>query len=124
MDLTGKRVFLSGPMTGQEHNNVSLFAAAYAIVKKELGASFVYSPAQAWLNERNEISEEKTHDMYMLDCIHELTRRDYTGRPYYALLVSLPDWHRSDGAAHERDVAEHCGIPCIDLQDLIVDGVL
>ena len=124
MDLTGKRVFLSGPMTGQEHNNVSLFATAYAIVKKERGASFVYSPAQAWLNERNEICEEKTHDMYMLDCIHELTRRDYTGRPYYDLLVSLPDWHRSDGAAHERDVAEHCGIPCIDLQDLIVDGAL
>lgn len=123
MDLEGKRVFLSGPMTGREHFNVAAFATAHAIVK-EHGARFVYNPAIQWLQERKEEAEGKTHEDYMLDCVNELTRRDFRNKPYYDILVSLPDWYHSEGAAHERDVAEHCGIECIDLEALVVDGAL
>lgn len=124
MNLEGKRVFLSGPMTGCRHYNVAQFATAHAIVAKDRGAAHVFNPAQKWVNEREEFARGKTHEDYMLDCVHELTRRDFRGKPYYDLLVSLPNWHMSEGAAHERDVAEHCGIECVDLETLVMDGAL
>lgn len=117
MDLRGKRVFLSGPMTGLEHNNIAAFAVAHALAH-ESHAARVYNPAQMWANEPEGTYEDKTHEDYMLDCVNELTRRDYRGKPTYDLLVSLPGWRESDGASHERDVAEHCGIPCVELDDL------
>ena len=123
MKLDGKRVFLSGPMTGHRHNNAAAFATAHAIVK-ELGAGFVYNPATAWLSQRKEWEEVKRHEDYMLDCVHELTRRDFRGKPYYDLLVSLQDWHTSEGASHERDVAEHCGINVADLEALVMEAEL
>lgn len=117
MNLNGKRVFLSGPMTGYPHYNVAEFATAHAIVKAQ-GATAIYDPAQQWLNEHAEIAKEKTHADYMLDCIHELTRRDYRGKPYYDMLVSIGDWHMSDGATQERQVAVSCGIQCCNLGDI------
>lgn len=117
MSLNGKRVFLSGPMTGYLHYNVAEFATAHAIVKAQ-GAAAVYDPAQQWLNERAEIAKHRTHADYMLDCIHELTRRDYRGKPYYDMLVSIGDWCMRDGATQERQVAVSCGIECCSFGDI------
>lgn len=121
MDLKGRRVFLSGPMTGLPHHNVDEFAQAHSIVK-EAGADVVYDPGYAWLYERADVAKGKTHEDYMLDCIHELTRRAYTGKPYYDVLVSVGRWWESDGATKERDVAEACGIECVDVDTILWDA--
>ena len=122
IEIEHKRVFLSGPMTGCKYNNVAEFARAHAIVKLA-GATSVYNPAHQWLMERADAAEGKRHEDYMLDCVNELTRRNYDGKPYYHLLVSLPNWWMSEGAEHERDVAEHCGIECVDLDAIEADLV-
>lgn len=121
MDLKGKKVFLSGPMTGYPHYNVEAFAQAHAIVK-EAGADFVYDPAYVWLKERADVAAGKEHEDYMLDCIHELTRRGFTGPSYYDVLVSIGRWWESDGATKEREVAEACGIECVDLDAIVWDA--
>ena len=118
--IEGKRVFLSGPMSGIEHYNIAEFAKAHAAVH-ELGASEVYNPAFAWLNTPLERARDIPHERWMLKCVYELTRPAYGAKegPYYDLLVSLPGWKRSDGAAWERATAEQCGIVCVDLDDVL-----
>lgn len=115
--VEGKTCFLSGPMTGIEHYNVCEFARANAILK-ELGARRVYNPALMWLNERSDISGERTHEDYMLDCLHELTRRDFTGKPTYQVMVQLQGWKESDGARCEHVTASCIGILCVEMTEL------
>jgi hypothetical protein len=124
MNLEGKNVFLSGGMSGYEHYNVEAFANAHAIVH-ELGAKCVYDPAFAWLHEPLADGEKKTHEDYMLKCLHELTRPKYCGKEgaFYDLLVSLPHWGKSKGAMAERAAAEACGIPCVELDELYLAQV-
>lgn len=114
MNLQDKTVFLSGPMTGKEHYNVSEFGRAHAICK-EHGARFVYNPAWMWLIEHD--SQGKRYEDYMLKCLHELTR-DFMKANYYDCLVLLPGWSNSPGARAEYDVAVACGIPVIDIIDV------
>ncbi len=121
MNLAGKNVFLSGPMTGYDHNNIEAFARAHAIVH-EAGAASVYNPAFAWISMRLEDASEKTHEDWMLKCVSELTRSKYCGEcgPFYDLLVSLPFWEKSEGAVHERACAEQCGIRAVDLSEILL----
>lgn len=114
--LEGKRVFLSGPMTGIEHNNVDSFALAHAICK-EHGAAYVYNPAAAWLRETAEESAGKTHQDYLARTLRELTRIDW-GDSMYDYVVLLPGWAESEGARTEYEVARACGIKTIDLCDI------
>lgn len=125
IDVRGKRVFISGPMTGKWHCNVAEFATAHARLK-EAGAAYVFNPAIGYLCQRQEVAALKTHGDYMCDCIHELTDRrkrtqgwEYVIPMAYDLLVSLPGWEDSDGAATERAVAEACGIEVADLSEVI-----
>ncbi len=120
MNLHGKNVYLSGPMTGRENYNVKAFAAAHALVR-ELGAKSVYDPALAWLESDPSQDDKSTHSTYMLRSISQLTRPrcTYEDGPYYDLLVALPDWEESGGALLEHACAENCGITCVELSDLM-----
>ncbi len=124
IDVKGKRVFLSGPMTGIENYNVAAFAEAHARMK-EAGADHVFDPAVAYLCQRQDAAAAKRHGDYLADCIHELTSRQKRTQGWepliplkYDLLVSLPGWEESDGATLERDVAESCGITTCELEEV------
>ena len=119
--VAGMNCFISGPMSGIESYNVDAFCLCHAKLKR-LGANKVYNPAIRWLEER---CPERTHEDYMLDCIHELTGsecRTILGPDdpprTYSVIVMLPGWEGSIGAATERMVAEACGIDVVLLSDL------
>lgn len=132
VDLNGKTVFLSGPMSGIKNMNVEVFAAAHHIVRN-LGARAVYNPAIEYLTTDPEYGD-RTHEQWMAQCIHEITKMEYNGhlagylnvsgnrsylyRPKYDVLISLPNWHDSDGACIERRVAQACGIECYNLNEI------
>lgn len=125
IDVKGKRVFLSGPITGMPHHNVGAFAEAHDDLKVA-GAEYVFNPALGYLCQRQGLATLKTHDDYMTDCIHELTDRRKRTQGWedviprkYDMLVSLPGWEDSNGATKERVVAEACGIECHDLDEVI-----
>ena len=116
--VSGKDVFLSGPMTGKEHYNVGAFADAHALLK-DLGARSVYNPGIEYLLEPASESEQCTHEHYMRRCIHELTSGvSMEGPARYDLVVLLPGWEESVGATEERAVARWCGIPVVELGDV------
>ena len=124
IDVHGKRIFLSGPITGTEHHNVAAFAEAHERLK-EAGASYVFDPAVGYLYQRQSLASAKTHEDYMTDCLHELTDRKKRTQGWeeviprkYDLLVSLPGWEGSDGASTERVVADACGIDVCDLREV------
>ena len=119
MNLAGKNVFLSGPMTGLKHNNVDDFARAHAIVR-ELGAKHVYNPAYMWLSQPLVMDDRTTHEEYMRRCVYELSRPAYgaVNVPYYEAVVFLDGWCDSPGANLEHEVAQACGIPCVFIGDL------
>lgn len=125
IDLKGKNVFLSGPMTGCSYNNVEEFARAHAIVRS-LGAASIYNPAFAWLGQPLQDDERLTHEDYMSRCCWELARRSRLGdepRRYYDYLVQLDGWYCSGGAALEEKIAEALGIEIvtlIELQELMI----
>lgn len=115
IDVRGKRVFLSGPMSDDpETYHLHDFADAHLALKRA-GVAEVYDPAIEWLME---YGPTRSHEDYMCDCLHALTG-DCWKRPYYDMLVSIPGWHVSEGAKHERLVAAWCGIPCYELKDVV-----
>lgn len=107
--IEGKRVFLSGPMTGHKHFNVAAFVDAH-ITLVDAGAKSVYDPALRWLNADTDITARKTHEEYMRESIHMLT-----APVGWDVVVLLPGWEDSEGAVHEAAVAEACGIPRVEL---------
>ena len=124
VQLTGKTVFLSGPMSGIRHYNVDMFATAHAICK-EAGARRIFDPALTWLTTRD---DEREHEVYMRRCVNELTTSKYRSDTHgyvpapdenrYDMLVQLWDWEQSDGAVLEAQVARACGIECVFIGDV------
>ena len=117
IDVENSFVFLAGPMTGIRNYNAGAFVDAHALMK-EMRAACVYNPAIAWLQEPPCISDEKTHDDYLLQTIGELTKHDELGERMYDLVVMLPGWEKSPGACTERDVALAVGIPVFGLEEV------
>ena len=116
IDIKGKNVFLSGPMTGLEHYNVEAFAKAHAQLK-ELGAKHVYNPGISYLT-----SEKKeSHEYWMRRCVHEMTYGYHDGAPY-DLVVQLKGWSKSEGCRTEAQVASACGIPCVTMKRVLKDA--
>lgn len=113
MDLTGKHVFLSGPITGIEDYNSKAFEEAE---KKaiSLGATAVYNPTAQ--------TKDKTqsHEFYMLLSISELSRlkEELPLKPFYDYVVYLDGTEKSKGAALELFVAHEIGIKYISLEEL------
>lgn len=103
--IRDKRVFLSGPMTGIEHNNACEFARAHAMCK-EIGAYTVWDPVIEWLMESQ---SDGSHEHYMRRALKELTGN------HYNVILMLPGWADSEGAKTERIVAEACGIEVVEL---------
>ena len=125
IDVTDKMIFLSGPITGKEHNNVAAFAVATERLR-EAGAAYVYNPAHKSSNAHSEKRSHMTHKDYLLDTIHELTERKKRSQTWewviprkYDMLVLLDGWQDSDGARMERAVALECGIPVYELFDVL-----
>lgn len=123
VDVSGKNVFISGPMTGYENYNERAFTTLH-IRLKLLGAETVYNPILQWVCEPQRISEKRTHESYMLECVQEISRMRDDGSPFYDMLVQLPGWRASEGARVEDVVAESCGIERVPAFDVPhVEGV-
>ena len=120
-NLVGRNVFLSGPMTGHEDCNIAGFTKAHLLVRR-LGAADVFDQAQEWLSSSEAEANARSHESYMLECLHELTRRDEDGNAYYDAVIQLPGWEASEGARMEESVAKACGIPVIDLSRMLAES--
>lgn len=115
-DLHGRRVYLSGPMTGIEDLNRGPFNDAQKVLE-EHGAE-VYNPAR--LSERwapEETRPQSDREQALHQDLRELLRMDADG-PYYDAVARLHGWAASDGATLENAVAKHVGIPCFDLDEV------
>ena len=109
----GKRVFISGPMTGMPDWNRAEFDRAERELR-ELDAAAVYNPA---FMAPREGESALAHEWYMARTLNVLTRLDYAAdpsRPFYDAVVLLDGWWKSDGATLERAVAEAIGIDVIE----------
>ena len=112
-EVRGKRIFLSGPMSGKAHNNAPAFVDAHMTLV-DLGAEYVHDPALGWLNTPATVAADFGHEEWMRRNIHELT----DDIAPYDLVAQLPGWDQSEGARQEALVAEMCGIPCISLAEV------
>lgn len=124
MKIEGMRVYISGPMSDDPENyHVDDLSLAHNKLNK-MGATQVFNPGIVYLNQKQIHRKLKTHSDYMLDCIHELTRRQKRTEGWedlipqkYDVVVQLPGWEKSLGAKTEAEVAKACGIPCVALED-------
>ena len=98
----GKRIYLSGAMTGMHDWNREAFQEAATYLRNQ-GAR-VHNPA---FNAPK--GKAEPHSFYMLRELHELTEH-MDGRPYYDYLAQLPGWENSRGAQVELIVAKACGL--------------
>lgn len=102
------RLYISGPVTGIEHDNVTAFRRAQRLLTEAGYEAFI----------PHEIVEPSdSHETAMLLCVNELTERTQKpgiGHPVprYDGVALLPGWEQSEGARLEVAVAEACGIPC------------
>lgn len=111
-------VYVSGAVTGHDYTEVCRnFADARDWLRKR-GAAHVTTPTRL-------VDPSLNHEQAMRECIHELTKRDYSvkdgglvRKPWYDLVVMLDGWKNSAGARLEREVAEACGIYVISLNRL------
>lgn len=125
IDVRGKRIYLSGPMTGKPDYNVAAFAVAHARLN-EVGADYIYDPAIRYLALEARKAEVMTHEDYLCDCIHELTQRKKRSQGWetvipmrYDMVVMLEGWEDSEGAMHEAAVADACGIPVHEIAEVL-----
>ena len=116
--VKGRRVYLSGPMTGMEDWNRTTFdAAEKRLVCEPFDVMWIYNPADH-IDEMRSLSHEEA--MYL--SIHSLMSIDVADSkfvPYYDVLVSLPGWEKSAGACLEREVAVACGIEVCELSEVV-----
>ena len=112
MDFNGKKVYISGPVTGKRDFNRQAFLDA-EVRLREAGASHVFNPTRY-----SEEWKDAPHQSAMLACLHTLTRYTTDGRrntPYFDVIVMLPGWRHSKGAMDEYDMARACGIRMVEL---------
>lgn len=102
--VKGKRVYLSGPMSGKPDWNRAAFAEAERACRIA-GATHVFNPAAS----APQGSDMRGRAWWMLKDVHELTRRGEDG-PFYDLVLQLPGWEVSRGARFEQACAVVCGI--------------
>ena len=111
--LSGRGVYLSGPITGIEDRNEKTFNAI-AFLLRVFGASDVFNPV-------NRINKDASYEDAMTACLQQLTKADWTKneRHEYDILVSLPGWTKSKGATIERFCARACGIKVYDFFEML-----
>ena len=116
IDITGKRVYLSGPMTGIEDYNRPAFDGA-DLDLLGAGADEVYDPAEH-IDEYAQLSHEQCMALSLCELIAERPWVEEI-EPYYDVLVSLPGWQDSAGARLEREVAAAIGMEVHDLGEVL-----
>ena len=109
--VEGRRVYLSGPMTGIKDWNKAAFDEAEIRLFK-LWANIVWNPAE---DAKGFVRLNFSHENCMR---HELKVLCNEVTPF-DLLVSLPGWEQSAGARLEREVAVACGIEVCDLDEVV-----
>lgn len=118
MEVKGKTVYLSGPMSGIHVYNAPAFVEAHAALNR-MGAAYVYDPVMQWLETRVE-----DHEDCMVLCLEKLTDCWATDEGVVRnvdLLVQLPGWDKSEGARLEAAVADACGIQRVEFRELEKD---
>lgn len=98
--VKGKKVYLSGPITGKK-NYKGLFLFAEELTKM-CDVSRIYNPA-------SDIPDSFSYEEAMKRCVTALAE--------YDTIMLLPGWRSSKGAKIEYDIACACGMDVVDLTD-------
>ena len=116
--VRGRRVYLSGPMTGiPDWNRVAFDEAEKRL--RELGAQEPYNPAN-FIERFESLSHAACMYRSLVELVDEaLSTEPGYPTPWYDLLVSLPGWEKSAGARLEREVAVACGIEVCNLDEVV-----
>lgn len=106
------RLYISGPVTGIENDNVE----AFWIAERDLdNAGYLASIPHQY------VRAIAGHEEAMLCSIHALTSPTL-GTPVFDGVALLPGWEQSEGAKLEKAVAEACGIPVKTVEEWIEEA--
>lgn len=120
MEIKGKNVFISGPMTGIPLNNLPEFVKAHKALL-DMGAKDIYDPAFEWYAAMAKGEPDESHEFYMRKTLNALTSSDcqsFFRKTHYGIMVLLDGWEASDGCITERSVAMACGIKVVEMREL------